>query len=380
MKYMGSKRSMLTNGLGHAIESEIDRTERFVDLFTGSAAVAWHVATRWNKEVIAADLQQFAAALAASVISRTETIRVEEDSKNWLSKAKRHAEGHSAFKKAISLQRELRETSASKIGAITKRARDLAEAASGPVMRAYGGYYYSPLQAIWIDALRRTTNTGSGTAEVRLAALLHAASKCAAAPGHTAQPFKPNRTAGPFLAEAWNRDICEIAVKVLADIGALAARKKGKAIVSDACDLAQQLKPGDLAFIDPPYSAVHYSRFYHVLETIAGGNAVEVSGTGRYPPASERPRSAFSVATEAEAAFEDLFEAVANSGASAIVTFPDVGASNGVSGDDLKEIAASHFKVAHSTVSGRFSTLGGNRVVRAARHSSKELILTLRPK
>jgi adenine-specific DNA methylase len=41
MNYMGSKRMMLENGLGKAIEAEIPQSKRFFDLFTGSGIVAW---------------------------------------------------------------------------------------------------------------------------------------------------------------------------------------------------------------------------------------------------------------------------------------------------------------------------------------------------
>ena len=61
------------------------------------------------------------------------------------------------------------------------------------------------------------------------------------------------------------------------------ASKKGSAVVADANATAKTLKAGDIAFIDPPYSGVQYSRFYHVLETVAKGECGVVSGTGRYP-------------------------------------------------------------------------------------------------
>jgi adenine-specific DNA methylase len=74
----------------------------------------------------------------------------------------------------------------------------------------------------------------------------------------------------------------------------LHAKAKGKTVVGDALKVAKELCKTDLVFVDPPYSAVHYSRFYHVLETVARGNCSTVTGTGRYPPPVERPPSAFS--------------------------------------------------------------------------------------
>lgn len=74
MKFMGSKRSMLLNGLGEAIAEMAPSHRRFVDLFTGSGVVAWHVAQKYDVEVLAGDLQQFCVVLASSVISRTKPL------------------------------------------------------------------------------------------------------------------------------------------------------------------------------------------------------------------------------------------------------------------------------------------------------------------
>jgi adenine-specific DNA methylase len=70
MKYMGSKRSMLQNGLGELLKREINGAARFVDLFTGSASVAGHVAKNFDVPVLASDLQSYSVALANAIISR----------------------------------------------------------------------------------------------------------------------------------------------------------------------------------------------------------------------------------------------------------------------------------------------------------------------
>ena len=58
---------MLGNGLGTIIARELKGKSRFVDLFTGSAAVATHVATRFAVPVAAYDLQSFSVVLAGAV-------------------------------------------------------------------------------------------------------------------------------------------------------------------------------------------------------------------------------------------------------------------------------------------------------------------------
>ena len=70
MKYMGSKRWMLKNGLGDILRREAEPASRVVDLFCGGSSVSWFVATELKKPVIACDLQQYATTLASAVVKR----------------------------------------------------------------------------------------------------------------------------------------------------------------------------------------------------------------------------------------------------------------------------------------------------------------------
>jgi hypothetical protein len=155
---------------------------------------------------------------------------------------------------------------------------------------------------------------------------------------------------------------------------------RGKAKVGDAVRIARYLGESDLVFVDPPYSGVHYSRFYHVLETLARGTCGPVSGTGRYPPPSERPKSLFSQKLGAPRAIENLFQALGDRGCTVIVTFPAHECSNGLSGESVAQCAEQHFTIDRRFVKTRFSTLGGNGRNRSARCDSSEMMLVLRPR
>lgn len=365
---------MLGNGLGEALGRSVLGAKRVFDLFCGSAAVAWHIAELYEKEVIACDLQEYSTVLAASVIERTEAITEFTWSDAWYRRARARIAGHRDWSSLKRHQARLGSINVSEAAA-EAAAFDLGE--RYPISRAYGGHYFSPWQAAWLDALRASLPSEPACQTVALAALIQAASRCAASPGHTAQPFKPNETAGPFLIEAWQRDLPSIVDARLKAIAPRFARIQGRAHCGDALEIADQAEPGDLAFVDPPYSGVHYSRFYHVLETVARGRVGTVAGIGRYPPPEERPASSFSLKTQAQKAFDELFALLARRGASAIITFPAGDASNGLSGDDVKRLAAEHFRIEEEKVSSRFSTLGGDTKHRAARHDADEMILTL---
>jgi adenine-specific DNA methylase len=374
MKYMGSKRVMLQNGLGTLIKDELSTSKRFIDLFTGSGAVAWFAAVNHSVEVRAFDLQSYGVVLANAVLGRTEVLDGQAIWAPW-------------EKSARALVSKLKPPTYSKL--TQKAVRELREWSADHndwvITRSYGGHYFSPTQAVWLDAFLTTLPKVPSHRSLALAALIEAASNCAAAPGHTAQPFQPTNSAKPHLIDAWERDVCFRTKNAITSLAGYRAKKIGHAAVSDANEAAGSIKRGDLVFVDPPYSGVQYSRFYHVLETIARGSCGEVSGTGRYPAREFRPRSKYSLKSESVNALDDLLKTVANRGARAILTFPDHNCSNGLSGKKVRDIATKYFAINEKTVKSRFSTLGGNgsgeagSEGRAARHSANELILLLTP-
>lgn len=376
MKYMGSKRAMLGNGLGDLLGIEVPTAHRFVDLFTGSAAVATHVGSRFDLPVLAFDLQSYSTVLANAVIGRNAIFVWQPAFVRW-------------YKRAEDFTKQVQ---APEVTTFTKKAVAeyrawCAEQYDLPITKAYGGHYFSPLQAVWIDALRAKLPSSEPARTVALAALIQAASQSAASPGHTAQPFQPTITAKRFLEDAWNRGIPKRTRSSFEALANQCAQRVGSSHVADANIVAAELLEGDLVFLDPPYSGVHYSRFYHVLETIAQGTCSEVSGVGRYPASIHRPRSSYSVTSESSFALNNLLETISSRGARAILTFPDHKCSNGLSGDSVREMAATHFRVREKSVKSKFSTLGGTgnserngEGSRSARHHANELMLVLQPK
>src|SRR5438552_15446185 len=88
MKYMGSKRMMLQNGLGALLSKEATDTRRFVDLFAGSGAVSVHFACRFDIPVLAFDLQCYSAVLTGAVIGRQTRVNWETAWGTWHRRAR----------------------------------------------------------------------------------------------------------------------------------------------------------------------------------------------------------------------------------------------------------------------------------------------------
>ncbi len=376
MKYMGSKRAMLANGLGETLLKEVRAgVTGFVDLFSGSGVVAHFVASQTNCSVTAVDMQAYGRDLAGSVIARTRPANATRLWNEWEKEARRH----------------LRKNGDGDRGPLTVKAvkamRLRCKAAEGKaITSAYGGHYFSEFQASWIDALIAALPTRASEAMLCRAALIAAASKCSASPGHTAQPLQPTNRSITFIEKAWALDPAVEVRTALERLAQAHANVIGAAVVAEANEFAWRIEPGQLVFVDPPYSAVQYSRFYHVLETIARGATIDPMGAGRYPPAEERPRSLYSMKGDAFAAITDLFLALSEAESTCVVTFPNHNCSNGLSAAHIEGVSSQFFKVDKKLVKSVFSTLGGtsknDRTVqgRAARRHTEEMILVLRPK
>lgn len=389
VKYMGHKGRLLPV-LGEILLEVGRDSEQAADPFCGSGVVSWFLAENSDLVVHAGDLQRFASVRAAAVIERTASIDAQPLLKGWFAAAREKIDrvvGH--FPRAMrSIDAELGDPR--EIREVVERSRrfsgevlpSLLKMIGGqwPMSKAYGGYYFSPAQALVLDALRQTLPPGALERDTALSALIEAASRCAAAPGHTAQPFQPTMGAASYIVEAWSRNVwTRVADAVCAVVGRF-ARRAGTAAPRDFRATLEGMRPGDLVFADPPYSGVHYSRFYHVLETLARGQEISVAGQGRYPPATERPVSGFSRRSEAKRSAAELVQICSQNRVNLVLTFPRDGASNGVAARDFIEYGRGRFSiVSYIEEDSRFSTMGGNAVKRSARIHCAEAIVTFRP-
>ena len=386
---MGHKGKMLPI-LTEILLAESKNAKRIADPFCGSGAVAWHMAQNFNKIIIAGDLQSYATVRAASVIMRTE--KIEDYSiylDSWFKQANKLANrvfelfpNHfRSIDPQIEDYRQIRE--------IVYRSRNFSEqvlpslfqkiGGQWPISKAYSGYYYSPYQSIILDSLRQTIPDDERFKYVALSALIDTASRCSASPGHTAQPFQPTEKAAKYIIDAWKRDVLFYVMKSVSTIAKIYSKNKGKSIRGDYKLTIKELEEGDLVFADPPYSGVHYSRFYHVLETLTLGKELEVSGQGRYPNQKYRPTSSFSKKSESYRAAEEFLKICSEKKINVVLTFPENKSSNGLCAKDFMGIGKKYFSdVECENFESEFSTLGGNLIHRKSRIKSNESILIFR--
>jgi adenine-specific DNA methylase len=389
MKYMGHKGKMLPV-LGEILLELSSNSQKIADPFCGSAAVSWFLAENTDKTVISGDIQSFAVARASSVIERTTAFDPQPMLTHWFERARETVNAVASHFPNHLRSIEPNLTDPSKIKEVVSQSRNFCHdvlpvvfcnfEGKWPISKAYGGYYYSPVQALIFDALRQTLPKKSQEKKVALAALVEAVGRAAAAPGHTAQPFQPTESSAKYIIEAWLRDPWELIRSSTIEIAARAARMTGKGIVGNYSKTISHLQDGDLVFADPPYSGVHYSRFYHALETITRGIEFSPEGRGRYPSIADRPSSAFSKKSESKIAAKGLLQACSDKKVTLVLTFPTLGASNGLTAKDFIDTGKGLFSKVHSEeVRSDFSTLGGNKKHRQARQVCNESILCFVP-
>ena len=207
--------------------------------------------------------------------------------------------------------------------------------ARGPqtvVTRQFGGRYFSWQQAIDLDAvLAQIHSLNHNFRDFYLSAAFVVASDIVNTVGkHFAQPIKLRDGNGHpkrHLVKQTLRDrTLDVFDSYRACCHSLATiRRSGRANRAVKSDYLDFLKDDDTPFAaiyaDPPYTRDHYSRFYHVLETMALRDDPEVATTkirtDGVPRLSrgiyrlDRHQSPFCIPTKALGAFEHLISAVA---------------------------------------------------------------------
>lgn len=349
--YLGSKRRLLD-----AIVEELDLLNptrgRAVDLFSGSGVVAAHLAE--HRDVVAVDIQEYARVLASALLSPAQLA---------------DEEIHGLLRTAHEMQAELLRTAWSALisheqrciaalrGGDPEPMAQLLERGSlatlesaefdggGPLADAqrvllrtpprepqttltqvYGGVYFGYRQALQLDCLLAATRVlPAGAVDTCLAAVMSAASECVTSVGnHFAQPLRPRNQEGQpktraLIGAASRRELDVYAVFEQRLRRFARLPPPGTRTVAVRADYRDFLSSYDgepaVIYADPPYTRDHYSRFYHVLETIALGDSPGVStvrvggrtmaSRGLYRPG--RHQSPFCIKSEAPSAFSALF-------------------------------------------------------------------------
>ena len=217
---------------------------------------------------------------------------------------------------------------------------ELVGSADITALRYFGGAYFSYAQAAELDVLSRVIGSfGPKRRDTLLAALLSTASDVVNTVGKQfAQPIRPRSKDGNpkrHLIAKITRDRAvapgAMYVRWLARYAALSSSDLGHvAIRADYADALERLKNDvSVVYADPPYTRDHYSRFYHVLETLAlrdnptiAANPGAIQGRlsrGLYR--EDRHQSPFCIKSQVQAAFGAMFVGAKSADASLVLSY-----------------------------------------------------------
>lgn len=368
--YLGSK-LRIVEPLRGAID-RIDPGGRPVcDLFAGSGTVS--AALSSSRDVIAVDIQEYSRVLCSAILSPPAISRSEgrrflaaalgaghderltlaspliEYERDCLGRACRgdfapicelieHA-AIAAFPSTPHLSRALRRAQSATVVRLQARDGDRREVL---VLRLFGGLYFSYRQAVALDSLLTAAHRHPRREwrDCLVAAVISTASDVVNTVGkHFAQPIRPRGRDGEpkrhlvgKIVRDRELDVASVFAAWLERYRSL-PRARGRHLVVKG-DFEHALKgvttSVGVVYADPPYTRDHYSRFYHVLETMCLWDDPAVSTTriradgerlsrGMYR--ADRHQSPFCIKSQAPAAFERLFAAVRDAGSPLVLSY-----------------------------------------------------------
>lgn len=247
-------------------------------------------------------------------------------------------------------------------------------------LRHFGGLYFSYLQASQLDALLAAAHQYEG--ELRdffLAAIISTASEIVNTVGkHFAQPIRPRSGDGQPKFHLIRKILRDRGINVVSLFSVWLDRYRAipnrgrshRAIRGDFEDVLKNLdRRIGVVYADPPYTRDHYSRFYHVLETMCLRDDPEVSTTriradgvrlsrGMYR--ADRYQSPFCIVSQAPKAFSRLFASVRDVGAPLVLSYSPYAANSKarprvMTVDAISSLASKFFGRVEITSAGRIS-------------------------
>ncbi|MDP4096416.1 DNA adenine methylase [Paenibacillus sp. P96] len=251
------------------------------------------------------------------------------------------------------------------------------------VVRYFGGVYFSYLQSVQIDSiLEGVQELPEEARDIFLASVLSTASDIVNTVGKQfAQPIKPRsadgtpkKNIGSRVQKDREKNVFHIYKEwvelYLAQEKSVFDHYIYKMDYSDALDILSNRNAHNVkvVYADPPYTRYHYSRYYHVLETICLRDNPKISRTnlnggtnlsrGMYR--EDRHQSPFSIKSQATTAFENLFRKVRELDVPLVLSYspydetkkstPRVHTING-----LEDMARRYFSRVETISAGQFS-------------------------
>lgn len=363
IKYMGSKRNILDFVI-EAI-SETYQEGKLCDLFGGTSILSGALAKLIP--IHSNDIQEYSAILAKTYLLNYEW---DKYSSNILDEIVEKASAYVKFVKnkypdfifSYSENKSIKE-----FVKLEKQQQELMEFNFGNLshhlfIKYYSGTYWSYQQCLWIDALRKVADDYKNTPVhyVILSSLMFAMSYNSQSTGHYAQyRDATNLSSKTDILIYRQKEMLPFFINKFKILQGFLDNNglNHKVTTLDYLKCLDQIETNSLVYADPPYAFVHYSRFYHALETLVKYDYPEVNYKGRYR--TDRHQSPFCKRTEVKSAFANMFAKIKIKNSSLILSYCNTGM---ISLDEIIVIAQNHlginYDLIYKEVAHNHSTMG----------------------
>lgn len=351
VKYMGSKTDVLTliqNGINF-----LNKDYNYIcDLFAGSATLS--AALRNKVNVISNDIQNYSEVFARTYLDNyrwNEYPDVESICEAAAERVTRFNEHFSQYSNRYTYDKDF---SLQELNVLEEEQRSLLDVNGWEefdnyylFVRYYSGTYWSYSQCVWIDSFKYVIDQYNNLEEysnLLLTCLIYAMAYNSQSTGHYAQYRIPEN-------DSSMEDILIYRRKNIKDFFVRKYEELKEYLSTDNQYMFQTLSYSDLeclnripkqtlVYADPPYCFVHYSRFYHILETLVRYDYPNVQFKGRYR--DDRYQSKYCIKSEVTGAFKNMFTLVKEMQSDLLLSYSDSD-TNTITFDRLIEICCNVF-------------------------------------
>lgn len=348
VKYMGSKTKIIdyvVNGI-----NDVYQGRTVVDLFAGSGTLSG--ALRGQVPIFSNDIQSYSEILSGAYLANVDM--GEKELNDFLIQINKEAEKHARHLQSLIKNYEVDYSNIETLDEFTI-AEDLqrgiiniefpSDVSYYLFTKDYSGTYWSSEQCTWIDGYRKVAEEYRETDLFYLimASLMFAMSYNSQSTGHYAQyRVAENEKSMKDILIYRNKDISSFFIRKFIDLINFSREipnAQPKQFASTDFEVClNNIRDFSTVYADPPYAFVHYSRFYHALETLVRYDYPEVKYKGRYR--TDRHQSPFSIKTQAPEAFRKMFRLTKEKHSNLVLSYSDNGL---ISLDEIMEIANFEF-------------------------------------
>ncbi|PTV52132.1 DNA adenine methylase [Acinetobacter seifertii] len=327
IKYMGSKANIIDFIVDNIHKINTDGSRKVYDLFAGTCIVSAHLNRSYD--VVINDVQEYSIILGKSYLKKVQKSDININ--DFVEQVEKYVDFFkNKYKLNLSYKSDVSRDDYLRIEQLERQllTKDFSHIDHHLFVQNYSGTYWSFQQCLYIDAIYRIAQEYRSTTvyEVILSSLMFAMSYCSQSTGHFAQyrDVKDDKNFNDILLYRV-KSVIDLFISKLSQLLDY-DRSNSKSFESFNLSFDELLQKADrdsIIYADPPYGNVHYSRFYHVLETLVKYDYPEVKFKGRYR--QDRHQSPFCKKSEASDAFEKMFSLIKEKDSAMVLSYSDGG-------------------------------------------------------